>query len=1067
MWRGGAATIWQKPEQSASQAWAQASLLAPASVNRLMEREEYDPYRGWSTPIELGPGSNGSGGLSVNQHGPTEPLALTIQTLRTGSTDQGSVPVDWFQSSDDEDKEEEDGTKTGAMGAPVVDLGAPSLAVQRQLTSMPMHRHQPPAPQYQSPELDKEREDQDRQKPATNVSLYEDWYYEKRPMLRGTPVPDLASCSTTTGGIQVCRNAARHWVYPAHIPERKYQLHAISRALFSNTLVCYPTGLGKTLIAAVVMQNFFRWFPNSKVVFIAPTKPLVTQQMKACEKFMGLNDSAVMEITGRASGDNRKAGWNDERVRVYFCTPQAFWNDVKRGICPYEQISCVVVDECHRAVGQADIVKAIKDMRNSKKCKFRVLGLSATPGSSHEHVQEVIDALGISTLVFKDEEDKDVAPYVHNKRSEAIVVNPEYADNASRCMLMATLQRIVGDLSSRGHYFGPADAERVTRFGMQQAKRSCKSTSWDVSGKFIQAAVLADLRDQLDGYGPKTALSFLQGKMAQERHMKTLHSSDPQFAHFIGSLQRAQGSNPKVERLKQILHEFFSAPPVRGGPSSSVGTHAIRRAIIFASLRDGVATIAKELESMSPLVRAKMFIGQGGGKGQRGMKQDEQKGVLADFTSGACNLLVATCIGEEGLDIPNVDLIICFDAISSPTRALQRQGRTGRHGDGRVIYLLTAGQEEGRFNKAAEAMKRLHSQLKEADRFFTLNENAVRMLPREFGVPKMAHLVEDKDSTQMSLDMTDKTTGVGGGGGVFGTAGTALNIPPQITPRVALPPPGAQHPFQVTNATTVHHKPSSIVDLASSIDDGVEEMPLIERLQYMRARASGATDVGDAVGNAVRTAGDGVADVNIVNIGGADKRRRRIVSSQSTPSRSPAGHSLLMGDASSISLENLSIKKKTPQQLSRLCRAGDQKTVASKVNKKPRLADVGEVGVGGMGHAVTKNYTQKKRCAYLDDEASLSGEASGDERDDLMENPSLQDFFDDATQNDSPAVHYRFAGAGGYEESPGIMDMLARVRSRRQQAPMVDTQSQEFSRHTPDEYDRDDSFLADSDDEDL
>ena len=92
-----------------------------------------------------------------------------------------------------------------------------------------------------------------------------------------------------------------------------------------------------------------------------------------------------------------------------------------------------------------------------------------------------------------------------------------------------------------------------------------------------------------------------------------------------------------------------------------------------------------------------------------------------------------------------MDLIVCFDAISSPTRALQRQGRTGRHGDGRIIYLVTAGQEEDRFNKSAIAMKKLHAQLKEAEQFFTLNENAVRMLPREFGIPKMAHLVEDAD----------------------------------------------------------------------------------------------------------------------------------------------------------------------------------------------------------------------------------------------------------------------------------------------------------------------------------
>ncbi len=582
-----------------------------------------------------------------------------------------------------------------------------------------------------------------------SVEIYEEWYYEERQVLKDDTPQDLASCSTTTGGIQVCRRAAQHWVYPSHIPERKYQLHAISRALFSNTLVCYPTGLGKTLIAAVVMHNFVRWFPKSKAVFIAPTKPLVSQQMKACQNFMGLDVSSASEMTGRAKGDERRAAWHNEAILAYFCTPQTFWNDVKRGICPYEEISCVVVDECHRATGQADVVQAVKYMRNVKKSKFRVLGLSATPGSSREQVQEVIDSLGIHKVVFKNEHDKDVAPYVHNKESEVFVVRPESSGNTSRTLLMASLQRIIGDLSCHGQYYGVADAERVTRYGMQQAKKCYKGGSWSVGQQFIQASILADVRDQLDGYGPKPALAFLQMKMAQDKSLKALYSKDCQFSQFIASLEKSvsQGwCNPKIQKLKEILTQYFQSGSKSG------------RAIIFATLRDGVSTIIDSLESMKPIVRAKGFIGQGGGgqKGRAGMKQSEQKQVLSEFTSGECNLLVATCIGEEGLDIPNVDLIICFDAISSPTRALQRQGRTGRHGDGRIIYLLTAGQEEERFNKSSQAMNKLHSQLKDAERYFTLSPQAVRMLPREFN-PKLAHIALGPGATRREIKDSTNT----------------------------------------------------------------------------------------------------------------------------------------------------------------------------------------------------------------------------------------------------------------------------------------------------------------------
>ena len=66
--------------------------------------------------------------------------------------------------------------------------------------------------------------------------------------------------------------------------------------LYDNTLVTLPTGLGKTFIAAVVMYNYFRWFPLSKIVFMAPTKPLVQQQIEACFNIMGIPQIEVSHL---------------------------------------------------------------------------------------------------------------------------------------------------------------------------------------------------------------------------------------------------------------------------------------------------------------------------------------------------------------------------------------------------------------------------------------------------------------------------------------------------------------------------------------------------------------------------------------------------------------------------------------------------------------------------------------------------------------------------------------------------------------------------------------------------
>lgn len=89
------------------------------------------------------------------------------------------------------------------------------------------------------------------------------------------------------------------WIYPTNYPIRNYQYNIVEQALFKNTLVTLPTGLGKTFIAAVIMYNFYRWYPQGKVIFMAPTKPLVAQQIEACYNIMGIPQSDTAEMTGK------------------------------------------------------------------------------------------------------------------------------------------------------------------------------------------------------------------------------------------------------------------------------------------------------------------------------------------------------------------------------------------------------------------------------------------------------------------------------------------------------------------------------------------------------------------------------------------------------------------------------------------------------------------------------------------------------------------------------------------------------------------------------------------------
>ena len=194
---------------------------------------------------------------------------------------------------------------------------------------------------------------------------------------------------------QYDRETATNWIYPSNYPVREYQRKIVSQALFINTLVCLPTGLGKTLIAAVVMYNFYRWFPTGKVIFMAPSKPLVSQQVSACHNIMGISEGDTAHLEGSVHSDKRQQLW--ENKRLFFCTPQTLQNDIKSGICDAHAIVCIVIDEAHKATDNyayTAVVSAISQFSNN----FRVLALSATPGTDQRKIQNVIHNLNIAHI---------------------------------------------------------------------------------------------------------------------------------------------------------------------------------------------------------------------------------------------------------------------------------------------------------------------------------------------------------------------------------------------------------------------------------------------------------------------------------------------------------------------------------------------------------------------------------------------------------------------------------------------------------------------------------------------
>jgi ATP-dependent DNA helicase MPH1 len=535
------------------------------------------------------------------------------------------------------------------------------------------------------------------------------------------------------------------WWYPTNLGTiRDYQFNITQKGLFHNLLVALPTGLGKTFIAATVMLNWFRWTKDAQMVFVAPTKPLVSQQVSACLDIAGIPRSQTTMLTGGAAPGLRAKEWQSKRV--FFMTPQTLINDLKTGIADPKRIVLLVVDEAHRATGGYAYVEVVKFLRRFNQ-SFRVLALTATPGSTVESVQAVIDGLDISRVEIRTETSIDIRDYVHNRDIE--IETFENSDEMIFCMdlLSTTLRPLVSQLRTMNAYWGN-DPMGLTAFGLTKARQQWmgsdagRNANFGLKGKvnaiFTVLASLAHAIDLLKYHGIvpfyRHILHFKsntdgqkggkwQKQVVQDESFKKLLSHLEPWTknpEFIG--------HPKLEYLKSvILNHFMDAG--EGKENVDGNGRPATRVMIFVHFRDSAEEVTRVLQRYAPLIRPHVFVGQSSAKGSEGMDQKTQLSIIEKFKGGTYNTIVATSIGEEGLDIGEVDLIVCYDSSASPIRMLQRMGRTGRKRAGRIALLLMKGKEEDNFTKAKDNYEKMQQMIASGTRFTFHDDRSARILP--------------------------------------------------------------------------------------------------------------------------------------------------------------------------------------------------------------------------------------------------------------------------------------------------------------------------------------------------
>jgi len=528
---------------------------------------------------------------------------------------------------------------------------------------------------------------------------------------------------------------------------RLYQETILATAAGNNTLVVLPTGMGKTAISMMLAVQRFKQYPNSKVLILAPTRPLVEQHIETFKRFLDMPDDGFVVFTGFVKPEKRAELWNT--AKIIFSTPQGLENDIITGRINLEDVSLLVFDEAHRAVGDYAYVFVAKQYY--KKAKYpRILGLTASPGSDIEKIQEVVKNLFIEEVEVRTEEDPDVKPYIKEIKIDWIKVNL------------------------------PPPFEQVQKFLKDFVKdRVGKLKKWGILHRkdinFVNKKDLLMLQAQLRGRaasGEKdfilwNAISVLAEIMKVQHGLELLETQGIVALHeYLGKLQK-EGYSSKTKAIKNIVADInFKSALIKTQQMFENGFQHPKlielqkliegevkddvKIIVFNQYRDNAKNIVEELNKLKR-VSAKLFVGQQK-KRESGLSQKQQKEMLDEFRNNKFNVLVATSVGEEGLDIPKVDLVIFYEPIPSAIRHIQRKGRTGRQEKGRVVILMTKNtRDEGYRWSAHHKEKRMYRNLSNLKSKLSL---------KNVSQQNIGKFVPEKETVKIFADYREKGSGV-------------------------------------------------------------------------------------------------------------------------------------------------------------------------------------------------------------------------------------------------------------------------------------------------------------------
>ena len=467
-------------------------------------------------------------------------------------------------------------------------------------------------------------------------------------------------------------------VTPGLLERRDYQLELAEAATSEHTLVCLPTGLGKTAVSLLVTAHRLHEY-GGKSLLLAPTKPLVEQHAAFYREGLTIPDDEVVVFTGEVSPDDRAALW--EEARVVVATPQVVENDLIGNRVSLAEVTHLTFDECHRATGDY-AYNYIAERYHADAERPLVTGMSASPGGDKEAILRVCRNLGLREVEVMTEADADVGEHTYETTVDWQQIDLPDEILEIRDELQAVVKSRLETLRELGltRKSDPGISEGELRKMQAKARQLMNN---DDSAGYKAMSLLAELRKI------RTAVTYVETQSVEslrryfERQRNAARSSGASKAgqRFV-SESKVKEAMRRAEAYDDIHPKFLRARILL---AETLGIEGGDRVIVFTESRDTAETLTDFLGDHFDVEK---FVGQSDTEGSDGMTQTEQRETLDRFRDGEFEVLVSTSVAEEGLDVPEVDLVLFYEPVPKGIRSIQRKGRTGRQREGRVVVLI-------------------------------------------------------------------------------------------------------------------------------------------------------------------------------------------------------------------------------------------------------------------------------------------------------------------------------------------------------------------------------------------